>query len=106
MGFREIILLGMDCTATREVLKDGTIIENNVVNHMAEIEELSKEEKDVYYNNYKGESYFFLLDDVFAFYRKTKKYADEHGIKIYNATRGGKLEIFERVDLENVLGNC
>jgi hypothetical protein len=29
-----------------------------------------------------------------------KKYADEHGIKIYNATRGGQLETFERVQLE------
>lgn len=33
-------------------------------------------------------------------YQASKKYADEHGIKIYNATRGGKLEVFERVEFE------
>lgn len=35
-------------------------------------------------------------------YRSAKRYADEHGIKIYNATRGGKLEVFERVDFDSL----
>lgn len=35
-------------------------------------------------------------------YMAAKKYADENGIKIYNATRGGHLEVFERVKLEEV----
>lgn len=35
-------------------------------------------------------------------YKSTKRYADEHGIKIYNATRGGKLEVFERVDFDSL----
>ena len=30
-----------------------------------------------------------------------KKYADKHGIKIYNATRGGKLEVFPRKNLDD-----
>lgn len=44
-----------------------------------------------------------FIDAMFAFYEKAKEYANEKGIKIYNATRGGKLEIFERVDLDEVL---
>ncbi len=35
-------------------------------------------------------------------YMSAKKYADEHGIKIYNASRGGDLEMFERVKLEEI----
>ena len=35
-------------------------------------------------------------------YKSAKKYADAHGIKIYNATRGGKLEVFERVDFDTL----
>ena len=35
-------------------------------------------------------------------YLASKKYADENNIKIYNATRGGKLEIFERVDFDSL----
>lgn len=42
---------------------------------------------------------------MFAFFENAKKYAEKRGIKIYNATRGGKLEIFERVDLDAVLKN-
>ena len=36
-------------------------------------------------------------------YSVAKKYADKHGIKIYNATRGGKLEVFERFNLDDVI---
>lgn len=31
-------------------------------------------------------------------YRAARRYCDSHGIHIYNATRGGKLEVFDRVD--------
>lgn len=39
-----------------------------------------------------------------AAYECAKKYADEHGIKIVNVTRGGMLEVFPRKSLEEVLG--
>lgn len=35
-------------------------------------------------------------------YQAAKKYADTHRIKIYNATRGGKLELFERVNFDEI----
>ena len=35
-------------------------------------------------------------------YQAAEKYAEEHGIKIYNATRGGRLEVFERVDFDSL----
>ena len=41
---------------------------------------------------------------IFAF-KIAKKYADKNGIKIYNATRGGMLEVFDRVDLNVVVKN-
>lgn len=31
-----------------------------------------------------------------------KKYCDEHGIEVYNATRGGKLEVFPRIDFDMI----
>lgn len=33
-------------------------------------------------------------------YQAAKQYTDSHNIKIYNATRGGRLDIFERVDFD------
>ena len=42
------------------------------------------------------------MDLQLAGYQKAKQYADAHGIKIYNATRGGKLEVFPRVDFDSL----
>ena len=36
-------------------------------------------------------------------YQAAKEYADAHGIKIVNCTRGGMLETFKRMKLEDVL---
>ena len=36
-------------------------------------------------------------------YEYAEKFSREHGFRIYNATRGGFLEKFERVDLDEVL---
>lgn len=36
-------------------------------------------------------------------YAQAEEYTREHGIKIYNATRGGILEAFERVDFDSLL---
>ena len=38
------------------------------------------------------------------FYKSAKEYADSNGIKIINCTRGGMLEVFPRMSLEEVLG--
>ena len=35
-------------------------------------------------------------------YEAAEKYTESKGIKIYNATRGGMLEVFERVDLDSL----
>ena len=40
---------------------------------------------------------------LFFSYEYAKKYMDTHDVKIFNATRGGALEIFPRVSLEDVL---
>lgn len=76
MGFSQIYLLGVDFDYS---YKDG--------NHFYK-EDLSPD----------GKQPLICEKECFACYKKAKMYADEHGIKIYNATRGGKLEVFERVD--------
>lgn len=79
MGFKEIHLLGVDFTGANE--------HGSRYSHFYEEKELT------------SVSY---TDQVKSGYEKARKYADEHGIKIYNATRGGKLEIFERVDFDRL----
>ena len=85
MGFKEIYLLGMDCNYD---MNEGKISKNSYPEGMYDENKLG----------YPPE-----LDFTFKAYEEAKKYSENHDIKIYNATRGGKLEIFERVDLDKVL---
>ena len=93
MGFKEIYLLGLDHSFAVEVDINGKKhINKDVQNHF-------KEDNDkAPYANHK--------EALTKEYEICKKYADEHGIKVVNVTRGGKLEVFERDTLENVLKQC
>lgn len=81
MGFKEIYLLGVDFT-------NGSKKTNASHTHF-------------YKEN--GENHCIpYISHVFNAYRAAKKYADLHGIKILNATRGGELEMFDRVDFDSL----
>ncbi|MCL2080066.1 MAG: DUF115 domain-containing protein [Oscillospiraceae bacterium] len=84
MGFSEIYLLGCDCNYSRGKQK-------NMVDYQTEI--MEREERQ----------WVAINDSVISMHRSAKKYADKQGIKIYNATRGGNLEVYERVDLDKAL---
>lgn len=85
MGFTEIYLLGADCNYnTAEKM------------HFVESPNDSNLDSPTFKNNAGGRS-------MIECYKVAKKYADSHNIKIFNATRGGKLDVFERVNLEDVL---
>lgn len=83
MGFSEIYLYGADCTISNKPHH------NKLVDYKVHY----KLGNDPEYINYG------LMRD----YERAKKYANKHGIKIFNATRGGALEKFERVDFDNIL---
>ncbi len=78
LGFKKIYLVGVDCN----------YVKNSVNNYFFK--------SNVEDNRNHHE------DRMISSYIAAKKYADEHGIKIYNATRGGALEVFERVDFDSL----
>jgi len=78
MGFEEIYLLGADCSYLGEK------------HHFIETERYDSKADTA-------------GDRNIVAYLKAKEYADKHGVKIYNTTRGGCLEVFERKTLEEVL---
>jgi hypothetical protein len=45
----------------------------------------------------------FMLQSQKEYYEGAERYSRNHGFRIYNATRGGELEAFERVDFDAVL---
>ena len=101
MGFTEIYLIGVDCTNPHT--KGGHFIENYTTKEVAvtDINRIkTRMKKKTLTTEQIGEH---IIDRSMEVYSLLNEYAGKHGIKIYNATRGGNLEIFPRVKLEDVL---
>ncbi len=77
-------------------------IYNNVKNHQEDIdlEELKTTSPLILKRS--GSIYFADKDKQLSGYKGAKQYADKNGIEIYNATRGGKLDVFPRVTLDGL----
>lgn len=84
MGFKEIYLLGCDCNYK------GANIHSVGLTY-------AEEDKLFESADYVGWS---MIQD----HKAMKAAADRMGVKIFNATRGGMLEIYPRVNLESVKG--
>lgn len=93
LGFREIYLMGCDFRFKEDkqshFFKRSTIPEDNLK---------LLEQKD----RFRLEN---IHDIVNASYSVVKEYADNHGRVIYNAGYGGRLEIFGRVNYEELMKN-
>lgn len=101
MGFSKIYLLGMDTSFSTERFKDGKVVVKRMINHQNLIEENDEIFSKSIMQKY-GYTYIADIDLQMEAYQSAQQYADSHKIKIYNATRGGKLEIFERVDFDSL----
>lgn len=88
MGFKEIYLLGVDFT-------NGSQKKSMAQPHFYEEDEDKKSYGASYYN-------VAFTEKTFNAYLAAKQYADSHGMKIFNATRGGELEIFERINFDEL----
>jgi len=91
MGFKEIYLLGIDFSWA--IYKDcqGNIYENGNAKHR--FYEENHEEDEISIPNVE------LMENA---YKQALKYCDVHGIRIYNATRGGKLNVFQRIEFDRI----
>lgn len=82
MGINEIYLLGVDWTGGK-----GTGV-GRIDFYEGNQERIAKS------------SQFDLFTEEKHAFETAREYAESHGIKIYNATRGGELGVFERVDFD------
>ena len=85
MGFSEIYLLGVDCNYAQPKMYSDNV---TYIDHKTK---------------WTQERLLKNGNQMLPQFEIAKKYADEHGFKIYNATRGGQLETFERVNLEDII---
>lgn len=92
MGFSDIYLLGVDHNYHVTIDEDGkTIVDDKAKDYFCE--NYDKDIKDVVVHN---------IGNNTKVYRKAKAYCDKHGIRIWNATRGGKLEVYPRVNFDEL----
>jgi len=83
MGFSEVYLIGCDCDYSK-----GHHFDNKT--HDCEKGRIPFEEKEEF-------------DNLMASYLFFKKLFEKNGRKIYNSTVGGKLEVFERKSIEEIM---
>ena len=88
MGFKKIYLIGVDHKYSVEKKADGTVVKHEGL-------------KDHFDDNDKIDN-IPQLDKSTLAYMAAKEYAYKHGIEIYNATRGGALEVFPRIDFDTL----
>lgn len=80
LGFKDIYLIGADCKKTG---KNDHFIEHGVADPVGDT----------------------AAERMISSYKVAAKYAKKYGFNIYNATRGGYLEVFERVNLDEIIAN-
>lgn len=92
MGYKEIYLLGVDHSYSKSTDNSGKIIVDNSVKDYFDDDYAKTMEKKMIPN----------LEATTQSYQEVKEHCDKIGVKIYNSTRGGKLEVFPRINFDKV----
>lgn len=92
MGFKEIYLLGVDHSfSVYQNLKGEVIKDENAKDYFCED-----------YNKDKDKLFVPTPERSELAYMAAQAFANSSDVKIYNATRGGKLEVFPRVNFDDI----
>ena len=93
MGYSKIYLLGVDHNFAKMFDKNGNVIEDKSIrNHFTD-----DYDKDIIDQG-------FQIDGATQAYFDVERLSKKLGtFRVYNATRGGKLEVFERVNFDDVI---
>lgn len=101
MGFDEIYLLGVDCTSS--LSQNGHFIKGYMNSNIRRLDmkRIAKRLKKNIVTEEEVAKYYY--DRVINVYEIINQYVKKKNVKIYNATRGGALEVYERKNLEEIL---
>lgn len=80
MGYKKIYLIGCDCSN----------LNRHIVNDVSDASKNNDKAKEIAQTQIKG-------------YKAMKEIAEKNNVEIYNATRGGELEVFIRVDFDKII---
>lgn len=89
MGYSEVYLLGFDHSYALEFDEGGNVVSKGKQNNH-------------FFKDDVPEDIIANVRGMTKAYEAFKRYAKNNGITVKNATRGGKLEVFERVDFDSL----
>lgn len=92
MGFAEIYLIGVDHHFRVSQNNKGEVV----------VDTTAKDYFTDKYNEDKANLYIPNTEKSTLTYVAMKNHCEQRGIRVYNATRGGKLEVFPRVDFDSL----
>ncbi len=102
MGFSEIYLIGVDASNTHAAAGATHFMDNNFSQKTQRV--IQKRSANFSKNAMTMEGLGqMVLDHSLLAYAGLWEYAARRGVRIFNATRGGFLEVFPRADLDDVL---
>ncbi|MCI4645885.1 MAG: DUF115 domain-containing protein [Hyphomonadaceae bacterium] len=99
LGFREIYLIGVD--ADYSIPDDSEIEETGATR----VIDMASDDPNHFHPDYFGKGYRWhdpQVDMMIEAYREARLVCDQISQPIYNATKGGKLEVFERRDYDGL----
>lgn len=95
MGFREIYMIGVDHHFQISQNNKGEIlVDPSVKDYFSD--QYNEDRETLYIPNTEKSTMTYLA---------MKQHCSQRGIQVYNATRGGKLEVFPRVDFDSLFPN-
>jgi hypothetical protein len=97
LGFEEVVLIGMDFSYT---VPSDAVVEGDIITS-------TSDDPNHFHPDYFGPGKVWKdpkLDRVLANYALAKQVFEADGRRIVNATAGGKLELFERVEFDALFG--
>lgn len=103
MGFSEIYLIGVDNTMPPTVFTSNFLeVQSHFYSEDADELQKRRETFPEYNLGRLNDDWFEYQNNLNRIYSNFKAYAENKGVRILNATRGGKLEVFERVDFDSI----
>lgn len=102
MGFKEIYLLGCECTTILNVI-NARLGNYSTVTHCYDIDKREKERARNMYMKLPMKAYYRSEQGVLEEYDIIKRYCDDHSILIFNCTPGGLLEELPRCSFDSII---
>ena len=99
LGVKEIYLIGVDHSYA---IPESTKIEKS---YNVDIYDMEEDDPNHFSPDYFGKGFRWhnpQSDKMEEAYMEARKIAEQNGCTIYNATKGGKLEVFPRVDFDSL----